>query len=81
MTKDILFLLIALLALIIVFTLTIIDAINLFHELYSSRAHSGRIRGESGANNAGRVCIDGMWYNVEWIIKGEEGVIYNEERD
>lgn len=80
MTKDILFLIIAVLALVIVFMLTILDAISLFHEIYPSGANPGRIRGESGASGPDYVVLGGMRYNVEWIIKGEEGFIYNEEK-
>lgn len=47
MTKDILFLLIALTALLIILISTIHEVIDTLHETYSFRAHPGRIRGES----------------------------------
>lgn len=47
MTKDILFLLIATLALLIILISTINEVISTLHESYSFRAHPGRIRGES----------------------------------
>ena len=81
MTKDILFLIISILCLIIVLILTINEAIQTFHAYYPSGANPGRIRGESGACGPDYVVLGGMRYNVEWIIKGEEGIIYNEERD
>lgn len=47
MTKDILFLLIALTALLIILTSTIKEVIDILHVYYSSAAHPGRIRGTS----------------------------------
>ena len=47
MTKDILFLLIATLALLIILISTINEVITTLHESYSFRAHPGRIQGES----------------------------------
>ena len=45
MTKDILFLIISILCLIIVLILTINEAIQTFHAYYPSGANPGRIRG------------------------------------
>ena len=73
--------------------LTIVEAFNTYHALYSSPAHPGRIRGESepistgpegsmcGDRVKGRIKIGGMWYNVEWLIIGKCGVLYYEETD
>lgn len=47
MTKDILFLLIALMALITILASTIKEVIEILHEYYPSGAHPGRIRGAS----------------------------------
>lgn len=47
MTKDILFLLIALTALLIILTSTIKEVIDILNVYYSSAAHPGRIRGTS----------------------------------
>ena len=73
--------------------LTILEAYNTYHELYSSSAHPGRIRGASepissgpegsmsGEKVKGRIKLGGMWYNVEWLIIGKCGVLYYEETD
>ena len=96
MFKTIL-LLVATLLLFVNIILTILEAYNTYHELYSSSAHPGRIRGASepissgpegdmggsmsGERVKGRIKIGGMWYNVEWLIIGKYGVLYYEETD
>lgn len=90
-------LLIAMVLLIINIILTILEARNTYHEIFSSAAHPGRIRGASepistgpegdmcgsmsGDRVKGRIKIGGMWYNVEWLIIGKYGVLYYEETD
>ena len=76
---------IAIIILTINIILTIMEALKYYHEYY----HLGRMRGASGAHKGasqdpgpdGRVKIAGMWYNVRWIVKGKEGIIYYEETD
>lgn len=78
-------LIIAIIILIINITLTILEALKYYHEYY----HVGRMRGASGAHKGaswepdpgpdGRIKICGMWYNVKWIIKGKEGIIYEDK--
>lgn len=71
----------AIIILIINIILTTIEAIEHYHLIY----HSGRMRGASRAHEDpgpdGRVRICGMWYNVRWIVKGKEGIIYYEETE
>lgn len=55
--------------------LTILEAYRYYHDNYHVGAHSGRIR---GASDPAAVVIDGMRYNVKWIIW--EGN-YNEEKE
>lgn len=86
-------LLIAMVLLIINTILTILEARRTYHEIFSSAAHPGRIRGASepistgpegsmsGDRVKGRIKIGGMWYNVEWLIIGKCGVLYYEETD
>lgn len=86
-------LLIAMVLLIINIILTILEARNTYHEIFSSTAHPGRIRGASEPISTGpegsmcsdrvkgRIKIGGMWYNVEWLIIGKCGVLYYEETD
>ena len=89
-------LLIAMVLLIINIILTILEARNTYHEIFSSAAHPGRIRGASDPistgpegsmssgkrdNVKGRIKLGGMWYNVEWLIIGKYGVLYYEETD
>lgn len=86
-------LLIAMVLLIINIILTILEARRTYHEIFSSTAHPGRIRGASepistgpegsmcGDRVKGRIKIGGMWYNVEWLIIGKCGVLYYEETD
>lgn len=75
---------IAIIILIINIILTTIEAIEHYHLIY----HSGRMKGASGEHKGasdtgpdGRVKICGMWYNVRWIVKGKEGIIYYEETE
>ena len=78
MIKTIL-LIIACIILIINIILTILEARIYYNETF----HPGRIWGESGAHKSisgrdvypDRIRIRGMWYNVNWIISGREGVI------
>lgn len=81
--KQTLMLIIAILCLLIVLILTILDAIRLFHELYPCGANVGPFRAHKAAKRirAGEnyVVIDGMRYNVSWIVKGQEGYIYEEK--
>lgn len=58
MTKDILFLLIALTALLIILTSTIKEVIDILHVYYSSAAHPGRIRGASEPGPEDYVSLD-----------------------
>ena len=44
---------------------TILEGFNYYHANYHLGAHSGRIR---GASEPAAVVIDGMRYNVKWII-------------
>lgn len=86
-------LLIAMVLLIINIILTILEARRTYHEIFSTSAHPGRIRGASepistgpegsmsGEKVKGRIKIGGMWYNVEWLIIGKCGVLYYEETD
>ena len=86
-------LLIATVLLFVNIILTIIEAFNTYHEIFSSSAHPGRIRGASepirtgpegsmcGDRVKGRIKIGGLWYNVEWLIIGKCGVLYYEETD
>ena len=92
MFKTIL-LLVATVLLFVNIILTIVEAFNTYHEIFSSAAHPGRIRGVSepistgpegsmsGDRVKGRIKIGGMWYNVEWLIIGKYGVLYYEETD
>lgn len=76
---------IAIIILIINIILTTMEAIEHYHLIY----HSGRMRGACGAHKGasealdpgpdGRIKIAGMWYNVKWIIKGKEGIIYEDK--
>lgn len=45
--------------------LTILEGFNYYHANYHLGAHAGRIR---GASVPAAVVIDGMRYNVKWII-------------
>lgn len=86
-------LLIATVLLFVNIILTILEAYNTYHELYTSTAHPGRIRGASDPISTGpegsmsrekvkgRIKLGGMWYNVEWLIIGKCGVLYYEETD
>lgn len=90
-------LLVATVLLFVNIILTILEAYNTYHELYSSTAHPGRIRGASDPISTGpegecevsrssekvkgRIKLGGMWYNVEWLIIGKYGVLYYEETD
>lgn len=90
-------LLIATVLLFVNIILTIIEAFNTYHEILSSSAHPGRIRGASDPISTGpegggevsrnsekvkgRIKLGGMWYNVEWLIIGKCGVLYYEETD
>lgn len=86
-------LLIATVLLFVNIILTILEAYNTYHEIYSSAAHPGRIRGASDPISTGpegsmssekvkgRIKLGGMWYNVEWLIIGKCGVLYYEETD
>lgn len=71
----------AIIILIINIILTIMEALRYYHLTY----HVGRMKGASGAHEdtgpEGRVKICGMWYNVRWIVKGKEGIIYYEESE
>lgn len=74
----------AIIILIINIILTILEALRYYHLTY----HVGRMRGATGAHKdtsdtgpEGRVKICGMWYNVRWIVKGKEGIIYYEESE
>lgn len=74
----------AIIILIINIILTIMEALRYYHMTY----HVGRMKGESGVHKGasdtgpeGRVKICGMWYNVRWIVKGKEGIIYYEETE
>ena len=76
-------LIIAIIVLIINIFFTVREAAY-YYKLTMSSTDSGRIRGESGAHEPGpdgRIRIAGMWYNVKWIIRGKEGIIYYEEKD
>ena len=90
-------LLIATVLLFVNIILTILEAYNTYHEIFSSSAHPGRIRGasepritgpegegkvsRSSEKVKGRIKLGGMWYNVEWLIIGKCGVLYYEETD
>lgn len=86
-------LLVATVLLFVNIILTILEAYNTYHEIFSSAAHPGRIRGASEPISTGpegsmcsdrvkgRIKIGGMWYNVEWLIIGKCGVLYYEETD
>lgn len=71
----------AIIILIINIILTIMEALRYYHLTY----HVGRMKGASRAHDEtgpeGRVKICGMWYNVRWIVKGKEGIIYYEESE
>lgn len=69
---------IAIITLTVNIILTIMEALRCYHANY----HPGSIRGGSGDHEyPDRVLIGGLWYNVRWIIKGREGVLYYEEKD
>ena len=82
-------LLIATVLLFVNIILTILEAYNTYHELYSSTAHPGRIRGASdpistgpegyvsNERGQGKINLGGMWYNVEWYMLGRD-YIYEE---
>lgn len=84
-------LIVAIAILVINIILTILEAIHEYRCIFSCGAHSGRNRGiselictgpeagMSGDMKKGRIKINGMHYNVEWLILGEVGVLYNEE--
>ena len=67
MTKDILFLLIALTALLIILTSTIKEVLDILHVHYSSAAHPGRIRGASEPGPEDYVSPEGL-FDVKMII-------------
>lgn len=54
---------------------TILEGFRYYHETYHVGAHAGRIR---GASVPAAVEIDGIRYNVKWVIW--EG-LYNEEKE
>ena len=72
---------VAIIILIINIILTILEALRYYHLTF----HEGRMKGASGAHEnpgpVGRVKICGMWYNVRWIVRGKEGIIYYEESE
>lgn len=75
---------VAIIILIINIILTIMEALRYYHLTY----HEGRMKGASGDHKGasdtgpvGRVKICGMWYNVRWIVRGKEGIIYYEETE
>lgn len=75
---------VAIIILTINIILTILEALKYYNEYY----HVGRMKGASGAHKGasdpgpdGRIKICGMWYNVRWIVKGKEGIIYYEESE
>ena len=88
--KDIL-MIIAIIILTVNIILTILEAVHEYRCIFSSGEHSGRNRGVSEPIRAwadadisrghvrGRIKLNGMWYNVEWLIIGKVGVLYNEE--
>lgn len=75
-------LLVAIVILSINIILTIIEALRYYHVYFPSAAHPGRIRGAcvqgpgtGGADKgSGWIEIDGMRYNVKWIIIGRETI-------
>lgn len=84
-----LLMIIAIIILTINIILTILEAIQYYQVHYSCGANAGRIRGASElistgpatTRRSGRIKLGGMWYNVEWIILGKVGVLYNEEKE
>lgn len=70
MTKDILFLLIALMALITILASTIKEVIEILHEYYPSGAHPGRIRGASEVGPEADVCF---YEHLNEYLNGLEG--------
>lgn len=58
--------------------LTIAESLKYYHEYFPSAAHPGRIRGAcvQGPEDKGSgwIDIDGMRYNVKWIIIGREKI-------
>lgn len=75
----------AIIILIINITLTILEALKYYHEYYHVGRMKGACRAHKGASQPpdpgpdGRIKIAGMWYNVKWIIKGKEGIIYEDK--
>lgn len=64
MVKTIL-LIVSIALLFINIILTILEGFNYYHANYHLGEHAGRIR---GASEPAAVVIDGMRYNVKWII-------------
>lgn len=86
-------LIIAIIILTINIILTIMEARMYYHETFSSGGKLRRIQGESshieaagvsgmsGDHVRGYVKIAGMKYNVEWLVLGKVGILYNEETE
>ena len=71
-------LIIAIVTLTVNIILTIAESIERYHEYFPSAEHPGRIRGacvQGGVDKgSGWIEIEGMRYNVKWIIIGRESV-------
>lgn len=75
-------LILAAIILVVNLILTILESLKYYHVYFPSAAHPGRIRGAcvqgpgTGGTDKGSgwIEIDGMRYNVKWIIIGWEKI-------
>ena len=71
-------LIVAIVILIVNIILTIVESILYYHAYFPSAEHPGRIRGASEPGPEGMcsgwIEIDGMRYNVKWLIIGRERI-------